>query len=109
MSTIHKLMVPLVEACKVNEEACVHREDTNLKSHDMHVLCQQILPTPMRHTLHVGPKTTISKLSVVFQSMCGKVVYVRDMQCLNQYMAEILCMLEACFPPSFWDIMLYIR
>lgn len=74
----------------------------------MHVLCQQILPTTVRHALDVGPRTAIIRLSVVFQRICAKVVYASEMQWLKQYTAETLSMLEACFPPSFWDIMSHL-
>lgn len=80
----------------------------NLKSHDMHILSQQILPVAVRHVLHPGARAGIIRLSVLFQKICAKVVVPGEIPWLKEYAAETLCILEAWFPPSFWDIMSHL-
>lgn len=60
----------------------------SLKSHDMHVLCQQIVPMVVRNVLDGGVRVAIIRLSVVFQHICTKVVYLNEMSCLKLYVAE---------------------
>ena len=80
----------------------------SLKSHDMHVLSQQILPMALRHILHPSARAGIIRLSIVFQKVCSKEVKPQEIVWLKQYVAETLCILECWFPPSFWDIMSHL-
>ena len=46
----------------------------SLKSLDVYILCQQILPIVVRHLLHLAARAGIIRLCVVFQKLCAKVV-----------------------------------
>ena len=80
----------------------------SLKSHDMHVLSQLILPMALRHVLHSLARAGIIRLNIVFQKVCSKEVNPQEIDWLKQYAAETLCILECWFPPSFWDIMSHL-
>ncbi|XP_058776657.1 uncharacterized protein LOC131650977 [Vicia villosa] len=59
-----------------------------LKSHDCHVLMQQLLPVAIRGILPNNPSLKLEDL--------------------ENEAAVILCQLEMFFPPSFFDIMVYL-
>jgi hypothetical protein len=76
-----------------------------LKSHDHHVLLQQIIPACIRSFLQPGPRNAIIRLGHVFQRLCAKVVDCNDMDDLDNYTTETVCLLEMYFPPAFFDSM----
>lgn len=47
---------------------------TGLKSHDYHILIQQLLPVAIRGLLPKGPQITIFWLSTFFNELCQRVV-----------------------------------
>lgn len=51
-----------------------------LKSHDHHVLLQDILPAAVRHMLPPGPRLALIRLGSLFQQICSKVVNPADME-----------------------------
>ena len=78
---------------------------SGLKSHDHHILLQQIVPAALRHSLSRGVRETIIRLSKLFQKICAKMIRVTELPSLYTDAAETLCMLEMYFPPGFFDIM----
>ena len=84
------------------------RRLTGLKSHDFHVILQQILPVVVRNLMVVGPRTAIIRLGRCFTKICAKVIDVREMDSLRLYVVETMCMLERWFPPSFFDISVHL-
>lgn len=79
-----------------------------LKSHDFHILMQQLLPATVRAIGHAGVRDTVVRLGTCFQRMCQKVIVPEDMVALQTYTAETLCMLEVYFPPAFFDVMTHL-
>lgn len=79
-----------------------------LKSHDHHVLIEQILPAAVRTLLSRGVRETIIRLGNLFQRICSKTIRVDSIPDLRQYAAETLCLLEIHFPPGFFDIMTHL-
>ena len=79
-----------------------------LKSHDHHVLLQQILPAAIRNSLSKGVRDTIIRLGNLFQRICAKVIRISDIDALRTLAAEVLCLLEVNFPPGFFDIMTHL-
>lgn len=53
-----------IEECKV----------TDLKSHDYHVLMQQLLPVAIRGLLPKGPRKAILRLCAFFNKLCQRVI-----------------------------------
>jgi len=76
-----------------------------LKSHDSHVLMQQLLPVAIRGILPNKVRITITKLCLFFNAICSKVIDPLKLDELEHEAAVILCQLEMYFPPSFFDIM----
>ena len=76
-----------------------------MKSHDHHVLLQQIMPAALRGSLQSGPRNAVIRMGTVFQRICSKVIDPMELPGLMDYAAETLCLFELHFPPSFFDIM----
>jgi len=75
-----------------------------LKSHDCHILVQQLLPVAIRGILPKNVRHIITRLCSFFSSICCKVI---DPLKLDE-LVVILCELEMFFPPSFFDIMVHL-
>ncbi|KAF7152665.1 hypothetical protein RHSIM_Rhsim01G0043900 [Rhododendron simsii] len=90
---------------------CVSMDElkvTGLKSHDCHVLMLQLLPVALKGLLPTGPRNAILRLCAFFNRLCQKVIDQEEMASLEDEVVEMLCMLERFFPPSFFDIMVYL-
>ncbi|CAJ2651409.1 unnamed protein product [Trifolium pratense] len=79
-----------------------------LKSHDCHVLMQQLLPVAIRGILPDNVRKTISRLCLFFNAICCKAIDPLKLDELENEAAVILCQLEMYFPPSFFDIMVHL-
>jgi hypothetical protein len=75
-----------------------------MKSHDHHIMIQQIFPACVKNMLLLGVCQTIIRLSKCFQKICMKVVDPHDIPSLKVYVVETLFMLEIYFLPGFFDI-----
>lgn len=76
-----------------------------LKSHDYHCLIQQIIPVVSRTLLQPLQRTALVRLGKSLNRICSRVVERTKIAALRVYVAETLCFLEVCFPPSFFDVM----
>ena len=76
-----------------------------MKSHDWHVLIQEILPAAIRGSLAEGPRVAIIRLGHCLKRICAKVIAVSDLQDLMTYVAETCALLEVHFPPAYWNVM----
>ncbi|XP_028120968.1 uncharacterized protein LOC114318309 [Camellia sinensis] len=81
------------------------RSISGLKSHDNHILMQQILPIAVRNLLPKKVVEPLIELSNFFRHLCFKTLEVDDLNRLQSQIALTLCHLERIFPPSFFDIM----
>ena len=79
-----------------------------LKSHDYHILLQQLLPVCLRNTADKEVLAVIIRLSRLFRRICSKVVDLETELQLLKDAAEVLSSLERVFPPSFFDIMVHL-
>jgi len=79
-----------------------------LKSHDCHVLMQQLLPVAIRGILPKNVRQVITRLCIFFNSICQKVIEPNTLNDLENEAVIILCQLEMYFPPSFFDIMVHL-
>ena len=76
-----------------------------LKSHDWHVLLEEILPAAIRGSLAEGPRVAVIRLGHCFKMFCEKVIKVSELRTLQTYVAETFALLELHFPPAFWNVM----
>lgn len=81
---------------------------SGLKSHDYHVLMQQIVPACTRAILHPQVREVICRLSTTFQRICAKTITESEIKDMKIYAAVTLCLMEIWFPPGFFDIMTHL-
>jgi len=81
---------------------------TGLKSHDYHVLMQQLLPVALRGLLPKGPRTAILRLCALFNHLSERVIDREVISVMETEIVETLCMFERFFPPTFFDIMIHL-
>nr|XP_027122350.1 uncharacterized protein LOC113739326 [Coffea arabica] len=81
---------------------------SGLKSHDNHILIQQLMPIALRKTLPKSVRYPLIRLSRYFRQLCSKVICPQDVVRLESEIAVILCDLEKCFPPTFFDVMVHL-
>ena len=79
-----------------------------LKSHDCHVLMQQLLPVAIHGTLPEKVRVASSRLCFIFNAICVKVIDPKQLDDLENEVAVVLCQMEMYFPPSFFDIMVHL-
>ncbi|KAG9458168.1 hypothetical protein H6P81_002676 [Aristolochia fimbriata] len=79
-----------------------------LKSHDCHVLMQQLLPLALRTTVAKPVATVLIEYCHFFKELCSKTVELNRLKALEQKIPIILCNLEKIFPPAFFDVMVHL-
>ncbi|CAI9115088.1 OLC1v1015922C1 [Oldenlandia corymbosa var. corymbosa] len=79
-----------------------------LKSHDYHILMQQLLPIALRKMLSTSIRSPLLRLCAYFRELCSKEIFPEDVARLENEIPVILCELEKIFPPSFFDIMVHL-
>jgi hypothetical protein len=79
-----------------------------MKSHDCHILMQQLLPVAIRGILPKRVRHVIIRLCQFFNAICNKVIDPEHLDSLQKEIVLILCQLEMYFPPSFFDIMIHL-
>ena len=78
------------------------------KSHDCHVLMQQILPIAIRGIAEYDLRVVLTRLCVFFNAVCGKVFDIEKLDELENEVYLILCHLEKLFVPTFFDIIIHL-
>ncbi|KAA0063971.1 transposase [Cucumis melo var. makuwa] len=107
--TLSDLKVP--EGYSSNFKSLVSLENLmlfGLKSHDCHVLMQQLLPIAICGVLPNNVRVVITRLCSFFNAICSKTLRISDLDKLQQDVVETLCLLEKYFPPSFFTIMVHL-
>ncbi|XP_028201789.1 uncharacterized protein LOC114385965 [Glycine soja] len=79
-----------------------------LKSHECHVLMQQLLPIAIRVILPDKVRIAITRLCFFFNAICSKVIDPKQLDDLENEASIINCQLEMYFPPAFFDIMVHL-
>ncbi|XP_010431497.1 PREDICTED: uncharacterized protein LOC104715823 [Camelina sativa] len=79
-----------------------------LKSHDHHVLLQNLLPVALRGLLPKGPRIAVIRLCNFFKRLCQRVLDPEKLISLEAECVETFCQLERYFPPSLFDIMYHL-
>ena len=81
-----------------------------LKSHDYHILLQQLLPMLLMHAFksHKPLRAAIQQLSTYFNVLCSKTIERAELGNMRECVAEILCVFEKYFPPSFFVSMIHL-
>jgi hypothetical protein len=79
-----------------------------MKSHDCHVLMTALLPIALRGIKTELVRDAVTSLCLFFNAIEHKVIDEEKILNLERRHFETLCLLEATFPPSFFDLMLYL-
>ncbi|KAK1680568.1 hypothetical protein QYE76_041416 [Lolium multiflorum] len=76
-----------------------------MKTHDCHILFEEILPLAVMKTLHKEVALPLVKLAKCFKVITSKIVSNKEIAIVEDQLPEILCQLEKIFPPTLFDIM----
>ncbi|XP_021728453.1 uncharacterized protein LOC110695539 [Chenopodium quinoa] len=109
LKVLQKLRVP--DGYGSNLSRCVNmkqRRLINLKSHDNHVLMQDILPVALRASNATKVIDLLAKLSYFFKQLCSTAIDPDDLDALQEGIVLTLCELEMEFLPSFFTIMVHL-
>ena len=109
LSSLMHMKLPYGHASNIKN--CVSMEELKmfgLKSHDCHILLQQLLPIAIRAVLPKKVRVTIIRLCFFFNALCSKVVDVSKLDKLQSDVIVTLCELEKIFPASFFDVMIHL-
>ena len=79
-----------------------------LKTHDFHILLQQVIPLCFRNVGHPKVVGAVMRVSRLFKKIFAKVVDVESKNSLLQEVAETICTLEKELPPSVFVIMMHL-
>jgi hypothetical protein len=73
-------------------------------SHDCHVMMMVFLTITIRAIKPMHIKVLITCLCYLFNTVLQKVIGRKELDNLKAYMIETMCILEMCFPHSFFDM-----
>ncbi|KAL6329567.1 hypothetical protein AAG906_022144 [Vitis piasezkii] len=94
-----------------NISRCVQVNERKIfgwKSHDCHVLMQQLFPLAIRGVLHKNVCVVIVELCSFFRQLCSKVLKTNQLEHLENDIIVTLCKLERIFFPSLFDVMVHL-
>nr|XP_012461242.1 unnamed protein product [Gossypium raimondii] len=103
--------IKVLDAYASNIFRCVSIKDRrqySLKSHDYHILMQDLLPVALRCCMSKKVTSCIIELSNIMKAICGKVLDVQELEKVQDRVALTLCNLEKIFPHSFFTIMVHL-
>ncbi|XP_038972859.1 uncharacterized protein LOC120104948 [Phoenix dactylifera] len=109
LTVLKNLKVP--DGYSSNISRCVNlkeRKLSNLKSHDCHILMQDIFPLALRSSTPKQVFAIVSQLSSFFKALCSKVLDPKELDQLESNIALTLCNMEKIFPPGFFTIMVHL-
>jgi hypothetical protein len=104
---LHDLKVPSGYSSNFKRLVSV-KMNFNLKSHDCHVLMITLLPIALRGIKTELVRDAVTSLCLFFNAIEQKVIDEEKLLVLERRHFETLCLLEATFPPSFFDLMLHL-
>ncbi|XP_059658587.1 uncharacterized protein LOC132304903 [Cornus florida] len=94
-----------------NISRCVklkERTISGLKSHDCHILMQQLLAIAICRILPKNVCSVLVELSNFYRELCSKTLRPEDLDELEHWIVLILCQLEMIFPPAFFTVMVHL-
>ncbi|XP_020080846.1 uncharacterized protein LOC109704510 isoform X2 [Ananas comosus] len=95
-----------------NISRCVNLKEckiTGLKSHDCHILVEDILPLALRACSPSNQVTfVVTEVANFFKAICSKVLDVDELDKIQNRIVLTLCHMERIFLPSFFTIMVHL-
>jgi hypothetical protein len=102
---LHDVRVP--DGYSSNVSRCVKLKECTvggLKSHDNHIIMQQLMPIALQGTLSDDVVRPLIKLCGFFRDICSKTLRVEDLDRLENQ----ICKLEQIFSPGFFTSMVHV-
>lgn len=78
---------------------------SGLKSHDCHILMQHFLPLAIRGLLPDHVTSVLFDLCGYFREVSAKVLYISDLEKLEERIIMTLCHMERIFPPGWSSVL----
>ena len=79
-----------------------------MKAHDCDVMLTMMFAVSIWNILLEKTQMTIMSLCSFFNAISQKVIDERSLEDLEKNMIEVMCLLEAYFPPTFFDISIHL-
>ncbi|XP_025661810.1 uncharacterized protein [Arachis hypogaea] len=109
LKTLQNVVFP--DGYSSNVARCVdlrQRKLSGLKSHDCHILMEQLLPILVKNALPSPVSNVIENLSSFFRELCGKAINPMQLVELQNHVVQTLCQMEIIFPPSFFTVIVHL-
>jgi hypothetical protein len=106
LSRLGLLKVPIDYGASLPKHV-VDKKLGSMKTHDYHLLMQQLLPFCLQGLMGMEPQMVIMRLSRVFCHICVKVWNLNEIESVRENVVVIVCFLEKKFLPAFFDIMIH--
>ena len=109
LSTWKNVTVP--DGYSSNIHRCVdevQKKIFGLKSHDCHIIMEQLLPLAIRNVLPNQVTAILAEFCSFFRVLCSKNLNLLDLDKLQELIVITLCHLEMLFPPSFFTVMVHL-
>nr|XP_025650886.1 uncharacterized protein LOC112747020 isoform X1 [Arachis hypogaea] len=110
LTTLKNVTVP--DGYASNISRCIDIDSLKLsgmlKSHDCHILMEQLLPLAMRTGLPDEVSAVLIEMCSFFRQLCGKALSAPYLKKLQDQIVLTLCHMEMLFPPSFFTVMVHL-
>ena len=109
LKTLKNVSVP--DGYSSNISRCIdvnQKKIFGLKSHDCHIIMEQLLPLAIRNVLPSQVVAVLIELSSFFRQLCLKSLTLSDLENLQRQIVLTLCHIEMLFPPSFMTVMVHL-
>ncbi|XP_060182233.1 uncharacterized protein LOC132611890 [Lycium barbarum] len=83
------------------------RKISRLKTHDCHVIMQELLPLALRRSKDKRISSVLIELCTFFRVLCSKVLKLEELKLLEEKIPETLSTMEKLFPPGFFTVMVH--
>ncbi|XP_016490283.2 uncharacterized protein LOC107810065 [Nicotiana tabacum] len=109
ITTLKNIKVP--DGYSSNISSCVdlvQKKIFGLKSHDCHIILEQLLPLVIRNVLPNHVVAVLVDFCSFFIALSSKTLNVSELDKLQERIESTLCHLEILFPPAFFTVMVHL-
>ena len=103
--------IRVLDGYSSNISRCIKLKEpkiSGMKSHDNHILIQQLFQIAIRGSLPPKVSRPLIDLSCFFREICSKVLNVEELRALEKRIVVTLCELEMIFHSSFFTMMVHL-
>ncbi|XP_075095157.1 uncharacterized protein LOC142173461 [Nicotiana tabacum] len=92
-----------------NISRCIRKRNiSGLKTHDCHVIIQELLPLALRRSVDKRVSSILIELCSFFRVLCSKELKLEELKLLEEKISETLSTMEKLFLPGFFTIMVHL-